>query len=535
MISDSSGLPANGGHAYCDPSFQGLQQRLDELVQGGADLESRAKFITSVFVERNRMIRNLDFRTLNPSTIAEDYLLPRKDLYTFALCNWVRYIFLPSLKPKVVDNMLMFGLGRIFSSYNDTGVQHSTDADFNIIVRDAVTAADRRQIEQQMQVLKKSFLDNFQVSLEIDPQFTLLREKEVMGRLTHRDEKIRGHSLLFYKSNSKSIRVITDEASIRDRVFSAVRDLPDCLLFENFLGLGSPKPAFIKLHADLEPLPILVDGGCEQVFANSLIGSRRFRADNRRLFPPRLLISPPDWVFSMKYYVNRVYDYVGAMRSFGHDLAEIGFDDPSPQLGMDPDFRFLRNAHRLMLYLQELVQLVMKSFGAERDASYISRARFLRFMEIDGEKFKRDFDEMVLGGDLLLLSEKELYRSLKRRIREKSRERYMTGRIAELELLPRDFRHELIFKDKHAYKLRVPYSWADLGYFVFDAIAARMERIVIARLLPALARHGMGADRARRYEQLLGPSSARADSDCGSSPSRKPPPLVRSRVRRSPR
>lgn len=439
MASGSFGPPMRSGHSYRDPSFRALERRLDELVESGADFEARAEFITAVFVERNRKIRNLDFKALNPATIAEDYLLPRKDLYNFALCNWVWHIFLPSLKPKLVENMLLFGLGRIFSSYNDTGVQHSTDADLNIVVRNALTAPERRRIGRGLQELKNSFLDRFQVSLEIDPQFTLLREREVVDRLCHEDEKIRNDSLLFYKSNCGSVRIINDEESIRASIFSKVCDLPDSLLFENFLGLRGPKPTFIKLHADLELLPILVDGGCEKVEVRSLIGSRSFRAANRRVFPPKLLVSPPEWVFSMKYCVNRVYDYVSAMRNLGHELIDMGFDDPSPNLGMDPDYRFLRNAHRLMLYLQELIQLVARSYGAESDSSYISRARFLRFMEIDGEKFKRDFDKMVLGGDLLLQSDRERYASLKRKIRERSHDRYLSGKTAELGVFPGTF------------------------------------------------------------------------------------------------
>ena len=526
-VSASKGRPAAGsaaepatgpaaepatGPAYRDPSFHALERRLDELVALGADFEARGKFITSVFVERNRKIRNLDFKALNPATIAEDYLLPRKDLYNFALCNWVKHIFLPSLKPRLVENLLLFGLGRIFSSYNDTGVQHSTDADLNIVVRDSLTAADRRRIELGLAELKRTFLDLFQVSLELNPHFTLLREREVLGRLAHEDGKLRSDSLLFYKSNQRSIRVIKDEESIRESIFSKVRDLPDSLLFENFLGLGSPKPTFLKLHADLEALPILVDGGCEKLEARNLVGSRAFRAAQALAFPPKLLISPPDWVFSMKYYVNRVYDYVSAMRNFGHELAELGFDDPSEELGMDPDYRFLGSAHRLMLYLQELIHLGGSSYGSESDTSYISRARFQRFMEIDGDKFRRDFDTMVLGGGLLVQSDRERYAALKRRIREKSRDRYLVGKMSERGRLPPDFRYELIFKDAHAYKIRVPFGWADLGYFVFDRIAARMERIVLERLLPPLERFGQGAAERERYERLLGRPAAARDT-----------------------
>ncbi len=125
-------------------------------------------------------------------------------------------------------------------------------------------------------------------------------------------------------------------------------------------------------------------------------------------------------------------------------------------------------------------------------------------MEIDGEKFKRDFDKMVLGGDLLLQSDRERYASLKRKIRERSHDRYLSGKTAELGVFPRDFPCELLFKDGHSYKIRVPYGWADLGYFVFDSIASRMERIVVERLMPPLARYGMSAEEIERYERLLG-------------------------------
>ncbi|HTX72636.1 MAG TPA: hypothetical protein VMC79_07395, partial [Rectinemataceae bacterium] len=81
---------------YTDSSFHDIQRKLEELVRAGADAQARERFITAVFIERNRRIRNLDFRRLNPMTVAEDYLLPRKDLYTFTLCNWVRHILLPS-------------------------------------------------------------------------------------------------------------------------------------------------------------------------------------------------------------------------------------------------------------------------------------------------------------------------------------------------------------------------------------------------------------------------------------------------------
>lgn len=487
---------------YHDPLFASFQQHFDDLVRNGADLQSRANFISALFVEKNRAIRNLDFKRLKPATLARDYLLPRKDLYTFTLCNWVKHIFLPALKPAIVDRMFLFGLGRIFSSYNDTGVQHSTDADINIIVKDDLSSRDRSLVLRELNALKNTFSDHFSITLELDPEFTLMREKDVLAKLTHRDASIRRDSLLFYKSNEKSIHVIRDDRAIREKIFSNTLKQPDYLVFEYFLGLESPKTSFLKLHADREPLLLLMDGSCDRVPASSLIGSRSFAQDYRRQFPKHLSISPPDWVFSMKYFVNRVYDYVGAMRNSGISLGKIGFDRKARELGMDPDYRFLKSAHQLMLYLQELSHIVIGSFGPVCDTSYISRARFLRFMEIDGDKFRRDFEQMVLEGDILLASDKERFRSLKKKIETKSRDRYLEGATATRKTLPGGFRYELIFKDSSNYKIRVPYTWADLGFFVFDIIAARMIVIVQSRLLPALAAFGMSPTEMARYNAL---------------------------------
>ncbi len=475
-------------HLYKDPEFLSLQEKLDGMVARGADFRKRSKFLSAVFTEKNRKIRNFDFQSLNPTTVAADYLLPRKDLSNFTIGNWFKHIFLPILGPKLEANMFIFGLGRLFSAYNHTGVQHSTDADINIIVKDSLALASRQKIARELAILKNTLFDSFQIVLEVNPEFTLLREKEVIARLTHADPAVRNPALLFYHANKNSLRIISDEASIRENVFSHVRDLPDRLLFENFLGFGNPKISFMKLHADRIPLPILVDGGCEEVFTESVIGSGTFSAKSRALYPRKLFLSPPDWVFSMKYFVNRTYDYVCAMRHLGWELQDIGFDQVSPKLGVDPDYRFLSSAHGLMLYLQELIYLLMKSYGEQCDSSYISRSRFLRFMEIDGDKFRKDFDKIVIGGGLLLSSEESRYRTLAHKIKTRSRDRVMQGDLAELKRYPHDFHYELLSRDRSTFKICVPYTWADLGYFVFDTIAARVAGIVTGRLIPALPR-----------------------------------------------
>ena len=123
--------------------YGSLQERFDALVRGGADLRARRKFINDVFLAKNRAIRDLDFRTLDPKSIEDDYLRPRKDLSSFVLRNWVNGVFLPSLKPDLTGELFLFGLGRMFSAYNDVGVQSCSDADLTFVLTDAV---DRKSV-----------------------------------------------------------------------------------------------------------------------------------------------------------------------------------------------------------------------------------------------------------------------------------------------------------------------------------------------------------------------------------------------------
>jgi hypothetical protein len=158
-----------------------------------------------------------------------------------------------------------------------------------------------------------------------------------------------------------------------------------------------------------------------------------------------------------------------------------------------------------MLYLQELITISIDSFGGENcDYSYISRSRFLRFMEINGDKFQRDFEDMVLGSDLLLVSEKKEFLALKKKIRAKSRDRVIELRSGDRRTIPAGFAYETMYRDDHCRKICVPYSWADLGYFTFSRIASRIGRIVDSRLVPRLPAFGMPESDYRSYRELLG-------------------------------
>ena len=262
--------------------------------------------------------------------------------------------------------------------------------------------------------------------------------------------------------------------------------------------------SFTKIRTDAEPLYIGEDGTCERIGVSAVIGSKAFGLYCRRHFPLGLFVAPPEWFFSMKYLVNRVYDYVCAMRSHGHSLESIGFDAPGLRDGIDPDYRFLRNAHKLMLHLQELIQTRIGAYGFEVDYSWISGARFQRLVDIGGDGFRDDFDAMVLEGNLLAPSEAERYIVLRDLIRSRSKDRYMEGRAKDWARFPKGLHYETIFRDSERFRIRIPYAWADLGFFAFSAIGTRMAKIVEGRLLPALPSKGMPAADFRRYAKALG-------------------------------
>jgi hypothetical protein len=497
--------PSTRTYRYSDPRFLELQEKLEGIASAStAEVGEGAveRFIHDVHVEKNRAIRNQDFSLLAPATVAEDYLLPRRDLVFFIVENWLRYVFLPSLSPLTLEGLFVFGIGRLFSSYNDTGVQRSTDVDINFVVRDDLPTPSRTELLRQLRALRKTLLERFRINLELDTSFSVLSVGEIRARMGSKDAATKLRSLLFYKGNAESLHVIKDEESLREAVFAQLRELPDAFLFENFLGLANPGTSYMKVLSGRTRLPILVDGSCERVEVETAIGMRSFAQQWRRFFSPSLHIAPPEWHFSMKYCVNRVYDYVCAMQNLGYGLEEIGFTDLSSGQGVDPDYRFLKNAHRMMLYFQELEELVMGSFSTETDCSYVSRSRFMRFMEIDGEKFKRDFSDMAIKGDLLYASEKTVFRSLKRKIEAKARDRYASGKVAMLRRLPAGFECETVFKDKTDFKIRVPYTWSDLGYFVFDAVASRIDRIVMGKIVPTLPGLGMPEGEHLHYRGL---------------------------------
>jgi len=489
-------------HAYHDSAYDDLARDLEALAASGAGEDARIRFIENVHVNRNRAIRDLDFKALDPRSVADDYLLPRKDLSRFAVEAWVRQVCLPRLGARLVDRLLVFGLGRLFSAYNELGAQYCTDADLNVIAEDGLSAKDLAAVSAALARLRGELHERFGVVLELHPDFTLLREGAVLRALEDPEPKRRFATALFYRANERGIRVLKDHPAIRERVFSKVRRLPDAALFEHFLGLGGAGPTFAKLRSGA-PLPVGLDGSCDKALAAEVVGSRAFALRWRRLFPQGLFVSPPEWHFSMKYFVNRVYDYLSAMRTAGRGLPELGFGEPGPD-GLDPDWRWLRDAHKLMLHLQELVMAHIGAFGVEVDYGWMSAARFARLADLGGPRFIADFDAMVLDGGLLKASEVERYRELRRKIATRANDRVLEGPAADRARFPEGFRFENLSADEGRYRIRVPYHWGDLAFFAFSSIAARVARIVESRILPSLPHLGMPREDLEAYLKVFG-------------------------------
>ncbi len=490
----------NTSSPYHDKGFLKLERELERLGKSGASASVIAARLCAIFIDKNRAFREYDSRELSPESVAADYLLPRKDLHHFAVENWIRHIFLPSLPESCRASLLVFGLGRLFSIYNDLGVQHSTDVDINIIHPDELGRKEKDCVARALVRLNTELHDNFGIVLELHADFSLLSPRDINKRMESKKPQERAAAVLFYKANEKSIRVIQDNPALREAVFGRVRELPDAYLFEHFLGLSTPKSSFCKIRQG-QSLLIGQDSQGPRSAVKTVIGSRAYDLYCRRVFPQRLFISPPDWHFSMKYFVNRVYDYVCAMRNLGYSLGQIGLGSTKGNDGSDPDYHYLRNAHKLTLYLQELAEEKLGAYNAAIDSSYLSRERFLRFMEICGDRFRADFDGMVIAGGLIPPSRALRYQELQKKTKARVRDRFMEGPLEELKTFPPGFRYESTHKDANGYRIYVPYSWADSGYYVFSSIAERLTAIVEEKLIPALPGLGMPASGMARYLQ----------------------------------
>ena len=171
-----SSSPSNRQAVYSDSYIAMKQESFDALVRGGATIPEKGRYIEDVFIEKNRKIRIGDYDQMKPATISSDYLRPRKDLSHFVLSNWAKQIFIAGLKPEISERIFMFGIGRMFSTYNDIGVQVGTDADVNIIVEDDLPVGAFKYLADRLRDFSETILERFGIVIEINPAFTILGE-----------------------------------------------------------------------------------------------------------------------------------------------------------------------------------------------------------------------------------------------------------------------------------------------------------------------------------------------------------------------
>jgi hypothetical protein len=476
------------------------QEKLKEIGLAGGTHEIN-KLMSRVYTTLNNAIDSTDIHHLNPFTIARDILIPRQELYFFVLTNWVKYVFIPSLNPRFADSLLIFGIGRIFSLYNDTGIQYCSDADLNFVVRNTVQDDGIVEIKKAVEILRKTILEKFNIIIESKPGFIIRTEQEIHDKLSSSDPHERMETILFYKSNESSLFVLHDNPMLHESIFSKIRQYPDSMLFTHYLGDNTSKPTITRIRAGRTKLPILVDQNKQTAMVSSVIGSKSFKINARRLALVHPDLYPGEWYFSIKYTVNRVYDYVSALLHQDYSLTEIGFTGVD-----DPDYRFICNTHALMLYLQELTHIKLDSFNDElSDHSYMSSQRFVLFIQVGGDGFYRVFENMIIKGGLLLLRQQKQYIHLKSCILLNNRDRVVESTDKEIESLisSNKLNYELEHHGYSTMKIRIPYSWADLGYFVFDTITERMISVVADKFLPSLAGLGMTGREIALYREML--------------------------------
>ncbi|MBN2736157.1 MAG: hypothetical protein JXR70_04190 [Spirochaetales bacterium] len=365
--------------------FKKNQKEIDDL---GADDQVRILNYLKDLKQRT-LLNTIDKAPLFSSD-GHSKLRLLHELYFFTVKNYVEKIFLASLEPKIRQNIFMFAFGRLFSRVNDIGVQACTDFDFNIVFDDSIVSK-KDKIMAPLLEMKEILWREFSIEAEVNPKFSVISFSELQSRFSGDGRKSLQY-VLFYKSIEKNYFVFVENKRIRDFIDQHIAELNDLLVFEQFLGLfSSHRNSFFRIKRG-EALEIIPDNDTRHQKVYNVIGSIPFR---RKLKSGNLIVMSPipeDWYFSMKYMVNRVYDYVCAMLAKGVSLSGIGLEDH--------DYLYIREANLIMLILQELKfnQLSTERFGVQHqlyDFSYISSKRIHFFSSIHPVQFQAALKRII--------------------------------------------------------------------------------------------------------------------------------------------
>jgi len=359
--------------------FPAEQKKIDRI--DPKDKKSILQFIQDT--ERKTIFNSINKAPLiSKSKHGKSRLKIIHELYIFIVKNYIKKILLASFNKKIKDNIFMFSFGRLFSKFNDVGVQVCTDFDFNIIINDVIVS-EKKKILKSLNNMKKLFWQEYKIEVEINNSFTVITFSELKKRIGRQNRDCLKYSM-FYKSIEGNYYIFNDNQKIREYILKKTSVLSDLLIFEQYLGLYSGnKNSFFRIKRG-DPLVIIpdIDSGKKRV--SNVIGSKKFR---KMLKVSNLMLVnkiPEEWYFSMKYMVNRVYDYICAMRAKDYSFTDIGFEKS--------DYKYIREVNLMMLFLQGIkyVRLNKERFGVSHDKydfSYISSYRIKFFSAIHPKIF----------------------------------------------------------------------------------------------------------------------------------------------------
>jgi hypothetical protein len=323
-------------------------------------------------------------------------LLHTKLLNKFVIKTFVEEIFLPDLfnkYPDLKDSMFMFGFGRLLSEYNKLGASAGSDVDSNIIVDFTKTGAVLCENEAVAKILEEElgyvqivFKEYFNMDFEIDEYFTVRTFAEFEDAISSGDPAT-NKNLQFYLSIQKDYYRFSAPTGPLESAFlehiEATRKMhgqtPVQAIFEETLN-DSGKYSIGIIHGAVKTetdakRQLTIAGGKK---VREVIGSGKEEPDN--------------WYFSMKYTVNRFYDFLYKLESLKGTEYEVGLAD----VGLTPDdVLFIKNANNMMLVLQNYAYT-----RHPEDCSYLSAEDFQElYVQAD---FPQGLKYLYIGDGLLL-------------------------------------------------------------------------------------------------------------------------------------
>jgi hypothetical protein len=277
-------------------------------------------------------------------------LLHTKLLNEFLIKTFIEEIFLPDLfdkYPHLENSMFMFGFGRLLSEYNKLGASAGSDMDSNVIVGSVQETGsiicenenDVETIKEELKLAQEILAAYLHLDMEIDEEFTV-RTFDEFEEIILTDSieaqfyiSIQTDYYCFYTPPTIIEVDFQKSISIAREIFN---QSPIQAIFEENLNKSSKYSIGIihnKAKAQSGKTQKLKTINGESV--REVIGSGYEQPDN--------------WYFSMKYTVNRFYDFLYKLESLKGTSDEVTLADA----GLDQaDALFIKNAHNMALALQ---------------------------------------------------------------------------------------------------------------------------------------------------------------------------------------